>query len=704
MSTDRDPVFISRKSRPASSSWPAYIALILSLGVSVLIWWLAGKQVEDKTAALFEQQKSIIVNRLTKNSDQMVDVLRSFQEFYAGNVEVVSDMFVLFAQVPARTYSGIRSITYSPLVTHQNKTIIERYAWNLGYTNWSIKPAGQRDLYLPGFYSVPEKKGKELQGFDFLSLNSVQNAYAIARDSGTIVATSIVELPSDSQKVFFYIAPIFKHGSNPNSVEARKQSINGVIVLTIPAESFISTAITAPGDSVQLNTTVYDQEKKPESIILEQVPVSTPKMSRDYNLDLASHRWILSISTSAGFGKEISTAFPLIALSAGVVISFLLFGFLLSLFSSRRRALDLADRMTRSQRRIVDSSRDMISIIGFDGIWKNMNYASIEALGYEPDDLIGKLHIDLVYRADVQLVRDALANAPDEKPITLEARYIDKHGDIQWISWSITSSRIDKLLYLIGRNITAKKLHDIEIRAKNRQLDLAGLIADHENERQEAHVRSQSLRLRTEMTGILGFLDLVLNDNELDANDREEFIRTARESASSLLDIPIKMSEMSFVHISDIAFVPNLVGLSELHDELIKEIAVTIPDADIHINEAPKDNAFVSIDIARFKQSILSLIRHMNAYQKMPGVGLRTLPDIENERVDICLPFPGIDSAPPAFFEVLLAKDRSTMLKDDEHYEIGFARLLIELLDGRLSIEDMDGLVVLKVSIPLMPW
>ena len=99
--------------------------------------------------------------------------------------------------------------------------------------------------------------------------------------------------------------------------------------------------------------------------------------------------------------KEI---FQNISFVTALLLSFFFFGFILSVINSRAKAIDLAERMTRSQRRIVESSKDIIAVLDLNGSWKSMNPASFDIFNIDALNLIGAKIDDLfINHQDLQL-------------------------------------------------------------------------------------------------------------------------------------------------------------------------------------------------------------------------------------------------------------------------------------------------------------
>ena len=111
---------------------------------------------------------------------------------------------------------------------------------------------------------------------------------------------------------------------------------------------------------------------------------------------------------------------------------------------------------TRERDRVWQNSRDLLVVIGADGVFRAVNPACTTILGYDPADLVGRSFLDFVWPEDAAMTQAGLNKAACEIDLTnFENRYCHKDGTPRWISWH--SSVEGGLIYGNGRDITAVK-------------------------------------------------------------------------------------------------------------------------------------------------------------------------------------------------------------------------------------------------------
>jgi PAS domain S-box-containing protein len=110
---------------------------------------------------------------------------------------------------------------------------------------------------------------------------------------------------------------------------------------------------------------------------------------------------------------------------------------------------------TAERDRVWRNSRDLLLIVGADGVFRAVNPAWAEILGHEPDEVVGRSFLDFIWPDDAALTQSGLDSAAAQDDLTsFENRYRHKDGAPRWISWH-TSVEGD-LVYAYGRNITAE--------------------------------------------------------------------------------------------------------------------------------------------------------------------------------------------------------------------------------------------------------
>ena len=122
--------------------------------------------------------------------------------------------------------------------------------------------------------------------------------------------------------------------------------------------------------------------------------------------------------------------------------------------AEKEQAAALEER-TRERDRVWRNSRDLLVIVGADGIFRAVNPAWTVLLGYNPGEVVGRSFLDFVWPEDAALTQGGLDAAAMRNLTDFENRYTHKDGTPRWISWHTSAE--DDLLYAYGRDVTAAK-------------------------------------------------------------------------------------------------------------------------------------------------------------------------------------------------------------------------------------------------------
>lgn len=523
-----------------SKTYPAFIVLILALIASVVVWRVITDKVAADKSLAFEKATSSVVTRLNTAVNNHMQIIQSMQGLYETFPFVVRDVFELYGSIPVKTYPSIQVVAFAPPVPRRELGAFVYFAQSERYYTYSITPKDTMSMYYPVFYTVPLEQNQELVGFNLASDSIAIETIERAKESKGIVSSPMLVLPGNESRSFLLMSAVEKH--DVDTVNVRGDNVSGILLVRVLVDEFFKEAI---GTGVATDTSIvfscFDvsesgEEKMFSSANSATVPHNyTPAFEQEETVRVADRKFIVRFATVPEFGAGVQNNLPMLTLGGGLVSSFLLFAFTFSLLTSRARAQDIAERMTRSQRRIVDSSRDLIGITSLAGEVRAMNPAVFTILGYDPEEIVGRNLYDFMLPEDGEGVRTLIKSATDEQQLAYEVRMVSKDGKTRWVNWNDTVSLTDGLVYSIGRDITERKASEEEIKLKSRQVDLARQYAA-ESEKFKTEFMSQaSFYFRTSLTSIIGYLQLVLTKIYSTPEEMDGYVETAYNSSEDLL-------------------------------------------------------------------------------------------------------------------------------------------------------------------------
>ncbi|MBS0560802.1 MAG: PAS domain-containing protein [Proteobacteria bacterium] len=129
---------------------------------------------------------------------------------------------------------------------------------------------------------------------------------------------------------------------------------------------------------------------------------------------------------------------------------------------------DLEERVeerTRERDRMWNNSRDLLAIVGRDGVIRAINPTWTSVLGYRPDDIVGR-HYSSIVVPDGGLPPPAPLDSGPTRDFSRQFRH--KDGGLRWISWHTATD--GDLIYASGRDVTQERVRADALRRTEEQL------------------------------------------------------------------------------------------------------------------------------------------------------------------------------------------------------------------------------------------
>ena len=198
--------------------------------------------------------------------------------------------------------------------------------------------------------------------------------------------------------------------------------------------------------------------------------------------------------------------------------------------ASRRLTETLEQRVaerTADLDRMWRLTTDVMLVARFDGVMMAANPAWKHLLGWQEDELLGKVLLDFVHPDDVESTLAEVGKLSlGHTTLRFENRYRHKDGSYRWLSWTAVPDA--RYIHAVGRDIESEKVAAAELAQAQEQLrqsqkmeavgQLTGGIAHDFNNL---------------LTGIIGSLDLIrMRIQQGKLADLDRFASTAMSSAS----------------------------------------------------------------------------------------------------------------------------------------------------------------------------
>ncbi len=210
----------------------------------------------------------------------------------------------------------------------------------------------------------------------------------------------------------------------------------------------------------------------------------------------------------------------------------------------------------------------------FNGKLKASYYSDsvYEITGYKSEEYIsdGKLWIKIIHPEDAEKVisdlREFYHKKLDKNKIELEYRIIRKNGETVWINNKITVKRKPdgsvKRVYGLVTDVTKKKKSEEELQKYAH--DLKKL-----NETKDRFISIISHDLRTPFSSILGFTDMLLTEEDLDDEKKNQYIGFIKESALNMLSLVNSLLDWIRLQTGKMKFEPSRINAKEVLSKVI---------------------------------------------------------------------------------------------------------------------------------------
>ena len=378
----------SAAARARSWSAPPWVVLTIGILASLSLFAVVRDAVENVARLRFERQASDASAVIESRLHFYADILYGLRALFTSQGPVSRLQFHSFIESLdlKHRYPGVDSLNFAAYVPARDKQRFEeavRRDTSLdprGYPHFAIKPLGQRPEYFVVVYLEPMAGYEFAFGLD-LAANpaaanpqALVNALSMGRDSGKLIASGQpLRISAARQSVYLAMRlAVYGRGMPTDTVEQRRAAYVGSVgagfnvgnlMRGVLDESMLrymqfrvhdaGPAVAAPasmatGDKLL----VFDSSQwGRESAVLRDVDDSRAEFSHVLPVEIAGRIWEFEFSASRdAIIERVDALLPWIVLAGGLLSSALLFGMFHSLASSRSRAVEIANEITRELR------------------------------------------------------------------------------------------------------------------------------------------------------------------------------------------------------------------------------------------------------------------------------------------------------------------------------------------------------------------
>ena len=426
-------------------------------------------------------------------------ILRSGKALFDASGTVDRDKWRAYVQglEVDRQLPGIQGVGFSELVRpEQLPQHLERIRAQ-GFPEYAIKPPGEREVYSSIIFLEPFL-GRNLRafGYDMYSEPVRRAAMERARDENSAALSGRVvlvqETNEDVQAGTLMYVPVYRPGLPLDTVENRRSALLGWVYSPYRMTDLMHGILRGwevKHRDRRLFLQVYDGESISTDALLydSQTPdfaadASQTRFTRQNPTDFGGRRWTLQF-TQLSVVRFSDYGSVWLVLISGTLINLLLFGFILSLMSTRVNARRLAEQLMVELREGEESYRNqfannsavMLLVDPIDGAIIDANATAAEFYGYSRDQLL-TMRIGDINTLPTNEVQETMGRVTTTHGSRFGFQHRLADGSLRDVE--VASSRVQfggrEILHSIIQDVTERKRAEAELHEE--RLRLAGII------------------------------------------------------------------------------------------------------------------------------------------------------------------------------------------------------------------------------------
>jgi PAS domain S-box-containing protein len=237
----------------------------------------------------------------------------------------------------------------------------------------------------------------------------------------------------------------------------------------------------------------------------------------------------------------------------------------------RRRLAEAEDKLEAETKRnrFFTLALDMLGIADFDGHLLQVNPAWEKVLGYSEEELRGATPDKLVHPEDLPMIFERVQILKNGLPVEyFEVRGKHKDGSYRWLGWTAAPFPAEKLIYIFGRNVTARKEAEEKILQLNGELEKRIAALTEVNRELETFNYSISHDLRAPLRSMSGFAQALIDgEGSKLGTQGADYVRRIANSARRMDTLLQDLLEYS--RVTRVSMPPGTVNLDAIVTDIV---------------------------------------------------------------------------------------------------------------------------------------
>ncbi|MET0535378.1 MAG: CHASE domain-containing protein [Steroidobacter sp.] len=389
-----DDAAASRDGVLRSSVLPLLV-LLVSLGATALTWYGLKAQAEASAATDFDSEARQIAETIEARTRAYQESLQAVVALFGTSRVITGDDWRRFVDglELRRDHPGVEMLGFAKHLDADQLVVHEQQMQARDVPDYHVWPKGRRDRYVAVTFIEPfSGNSRRLLGYDLWADPTGRDAMQRARNSG-VVSLSKRWSPvagNESEATVLMFSPLS----------------GGYVYAALHCDDLMEDILR--NSVVDAGLAVYDGEQTSSDALLYANARARDALDAQFKpafqttvpVTVAGREWTLRLF-SQPYAKAVpQRQLPLIALAAGIPLSFLLFGIAWSQATLRARAVRIARDMTqslRAQAGLLDLTHDAVFLRDRHDVIRYWNRAASDTYGFSAEEAIGRTADDLLH-------------------------------------------------------------------------------------------------------------------------------------------------------------------------------------------------------------------------------------------------------------------------------------------------------------------
>jgi diguanylate cyclase (GGDEF)-like protein/PAS domain S-box-containing protein len=400
------------KSRPYPSLALPFGVLLVGLVLTLGTWRITARNEHAARQNRFDQRAAEIESQIRNHVGDYVQMLQTTAGLFAAEHQVSRKAWRAYVEKLdlEANFPGTLGLGYATYLRPSELPMHEAQVRAEGYSDYAVRPAGTRDEYTSIVYIEPFA-GANLRafGYDMYSEGVRREAMRRARDTARVALSGKVTLVQNSSQsrepgVLMYV-PVYRHDLMADTPDERRAALQGYVYCPFRMSRLMRTVVEDHANDLGLE--LFDGTPRQDASLLFSTlgedqhapPQRPPSFQADRLIEVGGRTWTLHLTSLPAFDAALGPSRASTLLVGGMVITVLSFLITLALVDTRRRALLIAEKMSRAHRQgenriraVMDATAEAILSIGLDGRIRSSNLAAQRIFGYTETEMLG-LHV-----------------------------------------------------------------------------------------------------------------------------------------------------------------------------------------------------------------------------------------------------------------------------------------------------------------------